>query len=157
MTAQQPNPVPLEEDIDALSARVTKQASLVRQLKKDGASSDDIESAVDELQKLKISAEELRKRTEDTSNQLNRKSFDDLALRKMFVVPAFEIHGGVKGLYDLGPPGCAVKVCFFLGFACPFVAEEEINPLCCFSPVSDACFWLHSICLLFLSLPGCHD
>lgn len=28
----------------------------------------------------------------------------------MFVVPAFEIHGGVGGLFDLGPPSCALKV-----------------------------------------------
>lgn len=27
----------------------------------------------------------------------------------MFVVPSFEIHGGVKGLYDFGPPGCGLK------------------------------------------------
>jgi glycyl-tRNA synthetase (class II) len=25
-------------------------------------------------------------------------------------VPSFEIHGGVKGLFDLGPPACGVKV-----------------------------------------------
>lgn len=34
---------------------------------------------------------------------------DDLVIRRMFVVPAFEIHGGVKGLYDYGPPGCGLK------------------------------------------------
>lgn len=30
-------------------------------------------------------------------------------IRRMFVVPSFEIHGGVKGLYDFGPPGCGLK------------------------------------------------
>ncbi|CAM9930847.1 unnamed protein product, partial [Discosporangium mesarthrocarpum] len=27
----------------------------------------------------------------------------------MFVIPSFEIHGGVSGLFDLGPPGCSLK------------------------------------------------
>jgi len=39
--------------------------------------------------------------------------FDDLVKRKMFVVSSFEIHGGVSGLFDLGPPSCALKVCMF--------------------------------------------
>jgi glycyl-tRNA synthetase (class II) len=30
--------------------------------------------------------------------------------RKMFVVSAFEIHGGVAGLFDYGPSSCALKV-----------------------------------------------
>lgn len=34
---------------------------------------------------------------------------DDVVIRRMFVVPAFEIHGGVSGLYDFGPPGCSLK------------------------------------------------
>lgn len=34
---------------------------------------------------------------------------DDLVIRRMFVVPSFEIHGGVSGLFDLGPPGCGLK------------------------------------------------
>ena len=103
--------VSLQDEIDALAARITKQASLVRQLKKE-ASSDvsSIASAVDELQQLKISAEELRKKLEQTDSSFNRKVFDSLILRKMFVVPSFEIHGGVKGLFDLGPSSCALKV-----------------------------------------------
>jgi len=71
---------------DALNAHITKQASYVRQLKKDGASSEDFASAVAELQKLKTSAEELRP-DNDTDEKFNR---------KMFIVPSFEIHGGVK-------------------------------------------------------------
>lgn len=39
-------------------------------------------------------------------------AFDDLLKRKMFVVSAFEIHGGAGGLFDLGPPSCALKVSF---------------------------------------------
>jgi len=103
-----------ELDIDALSAAVTKQGSAVRQLKKDGAPSDEIAAAVADLQKLKISVETARKALEasDPKEVFNKKTFDELILRKMFVVPSFEIHGGVKGLFDLGPPACALKVSY---------------------------------------------
>ena len=36
-------------------------------------------------------------------------AMDDVVIRRMFVVPSFEIHGGVSGLFDLGPPGCGLK------------------------------------------------
>lgn len=29
--------------------------------------------------------------------------------RRLFYIPSFRIYGGVSGLYDYGPPGCAVK------------------------------------------------
>lgn len=41
--------------------------------------------------------------------KVDKKALDECVLRRMFVVPAFEIHGGVAGLYDYGPPGAALK------------------------------------------------
>ena len=117
----------LQDELDALNAQITKQGSTVRQLKKDGAAADVIEEAVKALQALKISATDLSEKLKADEPQFNRKSFDDLIIRKMFVVPSFEIYGGVKGLFDLGPPACglkvsnhwihsakALKVCFFV-------------------------------------------
>jgi glycyl-tRNA synthetase len=102
----------LQDELDAMNAQVTKQGSAVRQLKKDGAEPDVIAEAVQRLQDLKIQAAKLLQSyaKEDT---FDRKAFDDLVLRKMFVIPSFEIHGGVKGLFDLGPPACALKVCTY--------------------------------------------
>ena len=100
----------MQDELDALNAKITKQGSAVRQLKKDGAAADAIEEAVNALQALKISAGELTDMLKGTEPEFNRKSFDDLIIRKMFVVPSFEIHGGVKGLFDLGPPACGLKV-----------------------------------------------
>jgi hypothetical protein len=100
----------MQDELDALNAKVTKQGAAVRQLKKDGAAADVIEEAVKALQALKISAIELSDKLKADEPQFNRKSFDDLIIRKMFVVPSFEIHGGVKGLFDLGPPACGLKV-----------------------------------------------
>lgn len=100
----------LQDELDALNAQITKQGSSVRQLKKDGASAEAIEEAVNALQALKITAGELAEKLKGGEPEFNRKSFDDLVIRKMFVVPSFEIHGGVKGLFDLGPPATALKV-----------------------------------------------
>jgi WHEP-TRS domain len=107
----------LHDELDAINAQVTKQGAVVKQLKKDAASSQDIADAVTKLQELKICSTALQQKLTDSSaaaKSFPRAVFDDVMLRKMFIVPAFEIHGGVKGLYDLGPPACALKV----GFAC---------------------------------------
>jgi glycyl-tRNA synthetase (class II) len=40
--------------------------------------------------------------------QRKRDNFMTMLTRKMFVVSSFEIYGGVAGLYDYGPPGCAL-------------------------------------------------
>jgi glycyl-tRNA synthetase len=100
----------LQDELDALNAQITKQGSTVRQLKKDGATADVIDEAVNALQALKISASSLAEKLEGSEPAFDRKAFDDLIIRKMFVVPSFEIHGGVKGLFDLGPPACGLKV-----------------------------------------------
>ena len=100
----------LQDELDALNAQITKQGSTVRQLKKDGAAAEAIEEAVNALQALKITSAELTEKLKGSEPEFNRKSFDDLIIRKMFVVPSFEIHGGVKGLFDLGPPATALKV-----------------------------------------------
>lgn len=107
--AQEVNKQELQDRWDALNAKITKQGSHVRQLKKDGVA-DAIGEAVEQLQALKLEATTLQAQLQADEDQFNRKSFDDLILRKMFVVPSFEIHGGVKGLFDLGPPACALKV-----------------------------------------------
>ena len=100
----------LQDQLDALNAQITKQGSHVRQLKKEG-SAEDIQVAVGKLTTLKTQASELSQKLKVNEPTFNRKAFDDLVLRKMFVVSSFEIHGGVKGLYDLGPPACSLKVC----------------------------------------------
>ena len=100
----------LQDQLDELNAQITKQGAAVRTLKKEGGAADAITDAVSKLQALKIKAGELNEKLEADAPKFNRKAFDDLVLRKMFVVPSFEIHGSVKGLFDLGPPACALKV-----------------------------------------------
>jgi glycyl-tRNA synthetase len=128
MSSEEQDATKLQDELDALNAQITKQGSAVRQLKKGGAAAEAIEEAVKALQALKISASGLSEKVESSAPKFNRKAFDELVVRKMFVVPSFEIHGGVKGLYDLGPPACGLKVgslwmcyiflnCFFRGIS----------------------------------------
>ena len=121
----------IDIDIDALAAQVTKQASLVRQLKKDGDAGDHIASAVDTLKDLKEQLAKLSLLLDDNKNVFDKKTFDDLVLRKMFVVPSFEIHGGVKGLFDLGPPGCALKAAIVDLWRKHFVLTESMLEMDC--------------------------
>mmetsp|Transcript_10713 Transcript_10713/g.25258 ORF Transcript_10713/g.25258 Transcript_10713/m.25258 type:complete len:706 (-) Transcript_10713:48-2165(-) len=123
----------LRDQVDALAAQVTKQGSAVRQLKKDGAASEDIAEAVTLLKKLKVDAEALKAKQDelDPSKKFNRKTFDELILRKMFVVPSFEIHGGVKGLFDLGPPACALKAAMIDQWRKHFVLAESMLEMEC--------------------------
>ncbi|KAL7536185.1 hypothetical protein ACHAXR_006966 [Thalassiosira sp. AJA248-18] len=124
----------LQDELDALNAKITKKGSLVRELKKASSSNaDEIASAVDALKQLKLEAESLRKKKEalDPTAQFNRKVFDELILRKMFIVPSFEIHGGVKGLFDLGPPACALKASMVDVWRKHFVLAESMLEMEC--------------------------
>jgi glycyl-tRNA synthetase len=128
----------LQDELDALNAQITKQGSAVRELKKAG-DADAVAEAVAKLQALKINAAEMGKSLVSDEPEFNRKAFDELVLRKMFVVPSFEIHGGVKGLFDLGPPACSLKVRSDQSHRTPF------NPI------------IRALSYMNFSLEGCHD
>lgn len=121
----------IQDELDALNAKITKQGASVRQLKKDGANADNIKEAVEALQALKITAGGLSSQLAANEPQFNRKSFDDLIIRKMFVVPSFEIHGGVKGLFDLGPPACGLKAAMVDLWRKHFVLSENMLEMEC--------------------------
>lgn len=53
--------------------------------------------------------------------------------RRFFISPAFDIYGGVAGLYDYGPAGCAVKNNLEQFWREHFILEEsmlEVNTTC---------------------------
>jgi len=120
----------LQDELDALNAQITKQGSHVRQLKKDG-NGDAITDAVSKLQDLKAKASVLNETLSKDALKFNRKVFDELILRKMFVVPSFEIHGGVKGLFDLGPPACGLKAAMIDLWRKHFVLTESMLEMEC--------------------------
>ena len=89
------------EDVFSLQAKITTQQSLIKQLKKDGADTEQLTIENEKLGELRARLADLEKATISTTQAFNRKGFDELILRKMYVVPSFEIHNGPAGLFDV--------------------------------------------------------
>lgn len=119
-----------EDAYFALKAKATLQASIVKQAKKDGASAELIAAEVDKLTALRAELCSLagmeQSLTDTTGASFNRKAFDELILRKMYVVPSFEIHNGPAGLFDYGPAACALKANVLQLWRQHFVLEVSV-------------------------------
>jgi glycyl-tRNA synthetase len=83
----------------------------VSQLKDAKSDPEEIKVAVDRLKQLKATFNALAAEATAKANEhlVFRRQVDSLLLRRFFYVNAFEIYGGVGGLFDYGPPGCALK------------------------------------------------
>jgi glycyl-tRNA synthetase len=62
---------------------------------------------------------------------LDKASLESLLRRRMFYTPSFEIYGGVAGLYDYGPPGCALQANIIDIWRKHFVLEEDMLEVDC--------------------------
>jgi len=73
----------------------------------------DIDAAVQALKLEKSSMEKslqsLLAASGSDSREAFRQSVVNTLERRLFYIPSFKIYHGVAGLYDYGPPGCAVK------------------------------------------------
>ena len=106
--AAAPAPSAGAADVDALTATVTKIQSDLKLMKKAGAAAEKISETAAALEKVRAELAVAQSKVAPKET-FPRKAFDDTIVRKMFVIPSFEIHGGVKGLFDLGPPACGLK------------------------------------------------
>lgn len=57
--------------------------------------------------------------------------FEDLARRRFFFAPAFELYGGCAGLFDYGPAGCAVKNNILTQWRQFFIVRENMLEVDC--------------------------
>lgn len=57
---------------------------------------------------------------------LDRGLLDQTLRRRLFFTPAFDIYNGVAGLYDYGPPGCALQANLVDTWRKHFVIEEDM-------------------------------
>jgi len=64
--------------------------------------------------------------TTKTGQPFDRALLESLMKRRLFYTPAFEIYGGVKGLYDFGPPGCTLQANIVDLWRKHFVLEEDM-------------------------------
>ncbi|XP_044531251.1 glycine--tRNA ligase [Gracilinanus agilis] len=110
---------------------VRQQGDLVRKLKDDKAPQADIDRAVAELKARKriLEAKELALQPKD--DVVDRIKMEDTLKRRFFYDQAFAIYGGVSGLYDLGPVGCALKNNVIQLWRQHFIQEEQILEIDC--------------------------
>ena len=57
---------------------------------------------------------------------LDRQALETLLRRSLFYTPAFEIYGGVSGLYDYGPPGSELQDNIISVWRDHFIQKEEM-------------------------------
>ncbi|KAK0753311.1 hypothetical protein B0T18DRAFT_434109 [Schizothecium vesticola] len=62
---------------------------------------------------------------------LDKAALESMLRRRMFYTPSFEIYGGVSGLYDYGPPGCALQANIIDIWRKHFVLEEDMLEVDC--------------------------
>ena len=119
-----------EDDVFSLAAKIATLGASVRTMKKEQAPSEAIAGEVKKLQDLKAHLAAMEAETAPVET-FNQEAFDSLILRKMYVVPAFEIHKGPAGLYDLGPPATTLKTNMLNLWRSHFVVEESMLEMEC--------------------------
>uniref|UniRef100_A0A8W4F6B5 Glycyl-tRNA synthetase 1 n=1 Tax=Sus scrofa TaxID=9823 RepID=A0A8W4F6B5_PIG len=120
-----------EEVLAPLRLAVRQQGDLVRKLKEDKAPQVDVDKAVAELKARKrvLEAKELALQPKD--DVVDRAKMEDTLKRRFFYDQAFAIYGGVSGLYDFGPVGCALKNNIIQTWRQHFIQEEQILEIDC--------------------------
>ncbi|KAE8660891.1 Glycine--tRNA ligase 1 [Hibiscus syriacus] len=142
----QPPPMAASEEslrkalVEKLSA-VEAQGNAVRALKAAKASKPEIDAAIGALNNLKLEKSSIEKQLQaavsggDGDGALSREAFRQAAVntleRRLFYIPSFKIYRGVAGLYDYGPPGCAVKSNVLAFWRQHFVLEENMLEVDC--------------------------
>ncbi|PPR00512.1 hypothetical protein CVT26_009898 [Gymnopilus dilepis] len=61
-----------------------------------------------------------------TAHPFDKVRLDALLNRRFFYAPAFEIYGGVAGLYDYGPPGSSLQANIIAEWRKHFIIEENM-------------------------------
>eukprot|EP00048_Salpingoeca_helianthica_P015207 m.225618 g.225618 ORF g.225618 m.225618 type:complete len:669 (-) comp16741_c0_seq1:134-2140(-) len=115
----------------ALEKAIEEQGAKIRAMKGNSAPKEQIKAEVDALNALKAQLAE--KQPKKATSDFSRPVFEDLLKRRFFYAPSFEIYGGVAGLYDYGPVGCAVKANFISTWRSHFVLEENMLEVDCTS------------------------
>jgi glycyl-tRNA synthetase len=67
--------------------------------------------------------------TDTAAATFSRGRLEELLKKRFFYAPAFSIYGGVAGLYDYGPPGCALQANILALWRQHFVLEEQMLEL----------------------------
>lgn len=98
-------------------SEVENLGNQVRSLKAGKAAKSEIDAAIEALNALKLQKASIEKDLQATlsgadgsaNREVFRQAVSNTLERRLFYIKSFNIYGGVAGLYDYGPPGCAVK------------------------------------------------
>ncbi|XP_055085917.1 glycine--tRNA ligase-like [Periophthalmus magnuspinnatus] len=119
----------MEEVLAPLREAVKQQGDLVQQLKEQGSS--ELNKAVAELKARKKTLEAKELSLQPKDEVVDRAKMEDTLKRRFFYDQAFAIYGGVSGLYDFGPVGCALKNNILQTWRQHFIQEEQILEIDC--------------------------
>ncbi|XP_072306983.1 glycine--tRNA ligase-like [Eucyclogobius newberryi] len=121
----------MEQQLAPFRDAVKQQGDLVQQLKEQRAPEQELNAAVAELKARKkiLEAKELAQQPKD--DIVDRAKMEDTLKRRFFYDQAFAIYGGVSGLYDFGPVGCALKNNILQAWRQHFIQEEQILEIDC--------------------------
>ncbi|GAV53430.1 hypothetical protein ZYGR_0AI07140 [Zygosaccharomyces rouxii] len=76
-----------------------------------------------------MSSEEIKKAR--SAIPFNREHLESVLRQRFFFAPAFDLYGGVSGLYDYGPPGCAFQANVVDYWRKHFILEEDMLEVDC--------------------------
>ncbi|XP_030612639.1 glycine--tRNA ligase-like [Archocentrus centrarchus] len=121
----------MEEILAPLRQAVREQGDLVRELREKGASEQEVSKAAAELKARKKTLEAKELALQPKDDTVDRVKMEDTLKRRFFYDQAFAIYGGVSGLYDFGPVGCALKNNILQVWRQHFIQEEQILEIDC--------------------------
>lgn len=64
-----------------------------------------------------------------TAHEFDKGNLDAMLTRRFFFAPAFEIYGGVAGLYDYGPTGSSLQANILDAWRKHYIIEEDMLEL----------------------------
>ncbi|KAJ9550120.1 hypothetical protein OSB04_014165 [Centaurea solstitialis] len=132
----------LRQALAAKQSTIDASGNAIRQLKSAGASKSEIDEAVKALNALKLEKTSIENQLKASisggdanGSVVSREAFRQAVVntleRRLFYIPSFKIYRGVAGLYDYGPPGCAVKSNVLAFWRQHFVLEEDMLEVDC--------------------------
>uniref|UniRef100_A0A7E4V802 Glycine--tRNA ligase n=1 Tax=Panagrellus redivivus TaxID=6233 RepID=A0A7E4V802_PANRE len=121
----------IEAKLEPLRLDVKTAGDKVRELKATGAPKNDLDRAVFELKALKKKLEDTELALTPKDAFFERAKMEDLLKRRFFYDQSFAIYGGVTGLYDFGPMGCALKANMIDVWRKHFILEEGMLEVEC--------------------------
>ncbi|CAF4257062.1 unnamed protein product, partial [Didymodactylos carnosus] len=121
----------IETLLEPYRAAVKEQGDIVKKLKDSKGDEIELKKAVSELKIRKKKLEDQITKLTPKEHVIDRLKMEDLLKRRFFYDQSFSIYGGVTGLYDYGPMGCAIKANVLAEWRRHFILEEQMLEVDC--------------------------